>query len=485
MNLLTIAYKSIRQRMLASSLTGLSVALGIMLMVGVLVIHGILDRMFSQQSVGYDLIVGPKGSSLQLVLNTVYRVSQPIENLPYRFYEQLKGDSRIAEAVPMALGDVTREGGFPIVGTESGYFEIAPPPGRPIRIKGDKFKTPFDAIIGARVARKNGWDVGTRFSLVHGGADSDHVHDEQFTVVGVLAPTGTPNDKTVFLPLEGFYRIEGHKKPADEARKREREFFGEPMAEAASPGPAPGSDGASDRHAKDRSDGSERSDGGPAGENEEEDGEHHEDEHHEGEHGHHELEPVPDEQKEVTAILVRMRRPSGASPSTQSMLTPMFQAELNEGFEAQAVHPIMVMKSLMDDIIGNVQKVLLFLTALIVVVSGIGIFVSIYNSMSDRRREIAVMRALGASRTTVFSIILAESVLLCFGGGVLGILLGHGLIFAAAPFVEAETGILIDPLAFEPIELVLLPALIGLASLVGFLPGLTAYRTDVAKALAE
>jgi putative ABC transport system permease protein len=115
----------------------------------------------------------------------------------------------------------------------------------------------------------------------------------------------------------------------------------------------------------------------------------------------------------------------------------------------------------------------------------VGIFVSIYNSMSDRKREIAIMRALGARRGSVFAIILAESILLCVGGGILGVLLGHGLVFAAAPYVEAKSGIVMNPWAFEWRELVLIPALIVMASLVGMVPGMTAYRTDVAKALSN
>ena len=126
MNLVTIAWKSIRQRALASSLTALSVALGVMLMVSVLVIYGIVDRIFSQNSVGYHLIVGPKGSDLQLVLSAIYRVSPPIENLPYLYYQQIKDDPRIEDAVPLAFGDVTEEGSFPILGTVSRYFKIPP-----------------------------------------------------------------------------------------------------------------------------------------------------------------------------------------------------------------------------------------------------------------------------------------------------------------------------------------------------------------------
>ena len=104
------------------------------------------------------------------------------------------------------------------------------------------------------------------------------------------------------------------------------------------------------------------------------------------------------------------------------------------------------MQRLMSDILGNVRTVLVVMTALIIVVSGVGIFVSIYNSMSDRRKEIAIMRALGAQRRTVFAIILAESILLCFGGGIFGILLGHGLVFCAAPIVQQQTGLLIQSL---------------------------------------
>jgi putative ABC transport system permease protein len=127
----------------------------------------------------------------------------------------------------------------------------------------------------------------------------------------------------------------------------------------------------------------------------------------------------------------------------------------------------------------------LVLTTLIIIVSGVGIFVSIYNSMSDRRREIAILRALGAQRSKVFSVILLESLILCVGGGLLGLALGHGLVLIAAPIVEARSGLLINPLAFEATELWLIPAMIAMATLVGFLPGLTAYRTDVAAALAN
>jgi putative ABC transport system permease protein len=446
MNLATIAWKNLRQRALASALTGLSVALGVMLMVAVLVIYAVLDQTFSQRSIGYDLIVGPKGSPLQLVLSTVYHTSPPIENLPYRYFREVKADQRVQLAIPVALGDATEEGAFPIVGIIPEYFLQEYSPQRKFLIRGDTLRKPFDALIGDRVAKTNGWDIGSEFRMVHGGADTGHVHDERFTVVGVLAPTGTPNDKSVFVHLDGFYQIQGHDKPFDEAIKREREFFGEP--------PLSDEELATQvaRLQKKYS--------------------------HEGhDHGSHDhFHDVPDLQKEVTSILV-----IGKNPIASNLL----RGEINNGFKAMAVNPIFPMRQLMQDVLGGVKTLLLVLTGLIIAVSGIGIFVSIYNSMAARKREIAIMRALGARRQTVFAIVLAESIILCVGGGLLGLALGHGLVFVAAPLVEAKSGIIMNPWAFEPLELTLIPALLALASLVGFLPGLTAYRTDVADALSN
>ncbi len=447
MNLFSIAFKSIKQRLLTSTLTSLSVALGVMMMIAVLVIFGIVDRTFNQQAIGYDLIVGPKGSDLQLVLSSVYRIAPAIETLPYDYYQQLKNDPRVEEAIPITMGDVTQQGGFPVVGTETTYFLREYAPGKKLLIRGDGFREAFDAIIGAEVARQNGWDIGSQFTLVHGGAESDCHHDEKFTVTGVLKRTGTPNDRTVFTHLNGFYAIAGHETPVEQMVKRYREFF------RVIPG------GEKDQELKDLIKQAKEEEAKS--------------------HGHYHG-PDSTVMKDVSAIFLIMKAPPGESAATTSIL---FAAQVKKGFQAQAVNPIFPMQRLMTQFVGNIRQVLLALTIMIIVVSGIGIFVSIYNSMADRRREISIMRALGAQRTTVFAIILAESILLCFAGGVAGILLGHGLLFFVAPIVEAKSGLLVDPFSFEPIELVLLPALIVLASIVGIIPGLTAYRTDVAKNL--
>lgn len=453
MNLVTIAWKSVKQRALASSLTALSVALGVTLMVTVLVMYGIIDRSFSQNATGYDLIVGAKGSPMQLVLNTIFHLGRPVENIPYNYYKKLKANPKVKHAIPVALGDTTQEGGFRILGTIPEFFGVEYIPGKKYGVyKGGEFPSkPFHAVVGSVVARTNNWDIGSTFKPVHGVADGSgdaHVHDEEFTIVGVLGPTGTPNDKVVFVHLDGFYMIEGHEKPADEAAAKAEALKKMNLESGQEPEAEPQAEHAHTEEAH-------------AG--------------HDHHHGHHH-HAIPDEQKEVTAVLVQTKTQVAAI---------MLAAEINDLPEAQAANPIQQISELFSNFIDNVRLMLLVLITLIIAVSGVSVFVSIYNSMSDRKREIAIMRALGARRGSVFAIILAESFLLCLGGGILGMCLGHGLVFSAAPIVEARSGLIIDPWTFEIVELFLIPALIVLASLAGLIPGLTAYRTDVADSLSN
>ncbi len=167
------------------------------------------------------------------------------------------------------------------------------------------------------------------------------------------------------------------------------------------------------------------------------------------------------------------------------MFTPDLMRKINKGRIAQAVQPLREIATLFSIIVDPIQVFLLVITVLLAVVAGIGILVSIYNSMSERRHEIAVMRALGAGRGTVMLMVLLESILLALGGGALGWFLGHLLLAVLNPYIVEKTGVPIGFFHVVPFELVIIPGLILLASLVGYLPALAAYRTDVAKALTE
>ncbi len=455
-----IAWRNMEQRALASALTAISMALGVAVTIAVIVIYGVAVRQFDQNGQGYHLIVGGKGGSLQLVLSTVYHIGQPLYPIPYSYYEKfLPGGefgSVTAAAIPECLGDSYQspDGSvFRVVATTPDLFEKihygtnsdGSPKSYEFQPGGRNFKTTnfFEGVIGSVVAARSGLKVGDSFQPSHGLAGGNDLH-HAVKIVGILKPTGTADDRALFMNIEGFYLLPGH---ALSPQGDNTEAGGE------QPGANKKEDEAAEAH------------------------EHEEEQELERKLEHGEAKPLPAAQREVTSILVLCSSPLGPE---------YLNFKINKGKNriAQAVAPAREIGMLMNSIVGPIQVVLLVLTVLVVIVAGISILVSIYNSMSERSHDIAVMRALGASRKAVMSIVLVESILLSLGGGLIGVLLAHGMIGAAGPYVVQRTGIALSMLAFDWHELVLIPALVALASLVGFLPALAAYRTDVAKALS-
>ncbi len=454
MSLFGIAWRNIRQRLLTSGLTALSLALGVALVVATLVIGNVVTEAFKSGSgLGYNMIVGAKGSPLQLVLNSVYLVSKPIENVAWSFYEEfLPADARpdgvagrfagsVQTAVPICMGDYFRS--YRVVGTNAAYFDrlsfggggasglarwwasllgqsagvTAPRPfqfadGRNFR--DDEY---FGGVLGSEVASRLGLRVGDPFSPTH-GADDGLVHDP-FTVTGILARTDTPVDRGVYVNMEGFYLQEGHAKPID----------GAPVV-----APAPPAEGVAT--------------------------------------------PLPREQREVTAILVE----TASMPGLPAELTAMgLKTAINEGRDGQAAEPIREISVLLGLFVRPLELLLLLVTVLVVIVSAIGILVSMVGSSLERSRDVAVMRALGASRRHVLATVLIEAVILALGGGLAGWALGHLLVAAIGPLITTNAGVSATLVSSSPTELLLVPFLIVLAVLAGLMPALAAYRTDVAK----
>ncbi len=436
MTLLGIAWRNIRQRLLTSLLTALSLALGVALVVATLVTGGIVKQAFESGSgLGYNMIVGAKGSPLQLVLNSVYLISKPIENISWDFYQQFLPAAERPDgvdgtfsastktAVPICMGDYFR--GFRVIGTNTAYFDrLTIGDGRPFafsagrNFRDDEF---FGGVLGATVAATLGLKPGDPFAPTH-GADNGKVHDP-FMVTGILARTDTPVDRGVFVNMEGFYLQEGHAKPIE----------GETQTTA------------------------------------------------ELEHDHTPTGPtrLPFAQREVTALLLD----TASLPGLPAELTAMgLRTAINEGREGQAALPIGEIRQLLDLFVRPLELLLLLVTTLVVIVSAIGILVSMVGSSLERSRDVAIMRALGARRSHVLVIVLIEAVLLAVGGGLAGWMLGHLLVGAIAPLITTNAGVSASVLSAAPgAELLLVPLLVVLAILAALLPALAAYRTDVSK----
>jgi len=437
MPLWKIAWRSIQHRSLASGLTAFSMSLGVALIVTVIVIYGVLDQSFRRSAQGYDLIVGPPGSSLELVISTVFYQREPIGKISYDDYREIRAGRYahlVEAAIPVALGEHYRS--LPVVATSSEFFtKLEYLDGRKYQFQtGQNFSDGnfFDAVVGYSAAKKTGLKVGDKFKTIHRGDTAD-VHQEEYTIVGVLRPTGTPNDGAIFVNIEGFFKMHA------------------------------GQDSVLDQS----------------------------------------LRLSTEHDKELSAVLVLTKEVKSKATATMGLYGDLQEIHtgssttkqmidvnvlalprrLEADMNVQAVKPTEVIAFLFEKIIGNIQLVLLILAALVVVVAGIGMMVSIYNSMNERRQEIAIMRALGAKRTTVMAIILLESILLSLGGGAFGVFLGHSLIFVLGPWISDATGIIVSAWHFQWAELVLIPGLIALASVVGYLPAVIAYRTDVAQSL--
>ena len=434
MNLLGIAWRNIRQRKLTSALTALSLALGVALVVATLVTGSLVQRAFESGSgLGYNMIVGAKGSPLQLVLNTVYFISKPIENVGWDFYQEFLPAARRADgvdgkyaastavAVPTCMGDYYRS--FRVVGTSADFFgKLTRGDGEPFRFDaGGNFGDDdfFAGVIGASVAETLGLKVGDAFSPTH-GADDGKEHDP-FKVVGILERTWTPIDRGVFVNMEGFYLQDGHAKPLAAGV--------EPEAPVAAPS------------------------GGPA--------------------------PLPAAQREVTAILLETASLPGLPPELTAM---GLRTAINEGRDAQAALPVAEIRQLLDLFVRPLELVLLLVTALVVLVSALGILISMVGSSLERSRDVAIMRALGARRGYVLATVLLEAVLLAVGGGLAGWVLGHAIVAAIGPWIAANAGVRAGFFSTAPVaEAFLVPFLVLLAIAAALLPALAAYRTDVSR----
>jgi len=212
MRLAALAWRYLWSRPLASLLNLALLSLGLAAMSFVMLCSEQLEAGLRRDLAGIDLVVGAKGSPMQIMLAGVFHLDVPTGNIPLQTLTQLRAQPLVARAIPLALGDSLR--GYRIVGTEPDYLaqyqaELA---------QGVLWQQPLQAVLGAEVARRTGLRVGDRFAGSHGLGSEGEAHAQRpYQVVGVLKATGSVLDRLVLTDLASVWALHGHEGDAEEA----------------------------------------------------------------------------------------------------------------------------------------------------------------------------------------------------------------------------------------------------------------------------
>ena len=393
-----LIYRSLRQHALSTFVTAASIALACGLLLTVWVVKTQSQSVFAATNSGFDAVLGARGSKLQLVLNAIFHLEASPGNITAADFEMIRHHPAVKTAIPIALGDNFQ--GWRIVGTiEQLFADFERAPGKPYAFSpgGRNFKIGTEeAVVGAYVARKLGWKVGTTFKPYHGLTfDPKAEHDELYTVVGILEPTGTPVDRVIWIPLEGVQTMSGHN----------------PLAAT-----------------------------------------------------------------DLSAVLVQFR-----APAAGLMLDMMIN---KQGNRLTLAFPIGAIVAELFNKISWVDKVLTLLAWVVAVVASGSVLVSIYNSMSARQRDLAILRALGAHRRTIFGAVIGEAAAIGAVGSLAGLVVFAVLASFVTSIIQAQTGVVLEPLKWNPVFWWGPAVFIGLCAFGGLVPALKAYRVPVVETIA-
>ncbi|WP_068635885.1 ABC transporter permease [Thauera butanivorans] len=421
--MLALSLRSIGNRRLSVALTVIAVALSVALLLGVERLRNDAREGFAQTISGTDLVVGARGGAVQLLLYSVFHIGNASNNVSWQSMQRIAALPQVKWLVPISLGDSHR--GMRVVGTTADFFAhyrhgagraLAFAQGRAFAAVPDGI---FEAVVGAEVAARFGYRPGQRIVLSHGSLGgeggprfADHA-DKPFTIVGALARTGTPVDRSVLVGLEGIEAIH-------------IDWHGG--------APIPGLSIAPEQVRK------------------------------------FDLSP-----KSVTAALVGL-------DSRIAVFRVQRQINTMAGEPLTAILPGATLQELWS-LVGMAERALLAVSALVVAVGLAGLVAVVVASLGERRRELAILRALGASPLQIFALLAFESLLLSLAGIVLGLGLLYGAVAVAAPWLAAQYGLNLVPGWPSAGEWRLLGVVLGASLAASLVPAWRAYRYSLADGL--
>ncbi len=411
--MLNLITQSLWNRRGTALLTIFSIAVSVLLLLGVEQVRKSVRSSFASAVSGTDLIVGARGGSLQLLLYSVFRIGNATNNLRWDSYETFRNDPRVRWTIPFSLGDSHR--GFRVLGTNQDYFRHFRYGSRePLRLaEGVSFSGVFDAVLGSEVARKLGYRLQDPIVIAHGtGSTSFLQHDDRpFTVVGILAPTGTPVDQTVHVSLEGI-----------EAMHLDWESGAPPMTgEGLSP----------------------------------------------EEVLRHNLQP-----QAITAFLVGLKSKIQAFQLQRDVST--YPEE-----PLSAILPGVALRELWE-LLRVAETGLQVISGCVVFAGLLGMLTALLSGLNERRREMAILRSVGAGPRTIFGLLMGEAGLLTLVGVASGTVLLYALLWVLRPVASEQLGLFLPLTPPGGFEAGLLGGIVLSGFLMGALPAWRAYRQSLA-----
>ena len=411
---LRLAALSAWSRRLTLGLALVSIALAVTLLLAVERLRVDARQSFTQSVSGVDLVVGARTGSVQLMLYAVFHAGAASNNIDWDSYRAIATHPAVEWAVPLSLGDSHR--GYPVLGTSADYFRLFRyGAAEELRfVEGKPFAGVFEAVLGSEVARRLAYRQGDMITLNHGLGELGPAHgDKPFRVVGILAPTGTPVDRTLHVGLEAITALHLDW------------VGGAPMPGVTIPSEFVGK---------------------------------------------FDLRP-----KEITAALVGLKQRGDVF--RMQRFVNQFRGE-----PLLAVLPGVALDELWQSV-GMIERALLAISALVVLIGLSGLAATLLAGLNERRRELAILRALGAGPAQIFLMLVAEGVLVTTTGALLGLALLTLASIPAAPWLLERFGVVLGTRLPGGEELVLLGAVIATGLIASLVPGWRAWRMSLADGL--
>ena len=402
MNIFKLSIKNIFNKPLSSSISLALLVLGVGIISLLLQLNTLIKDQMDNNLRGIDMVVGAKGSPLQLILSSVYHIDSPTGNISLAEAETISNNRMVGSSIKILYGDNYK--GFRIVGAERKFVELY----KGVIKEGKDWDNPYEVLVGSKVYEKLKINLGDELISSHGLRETGQSHDEgTFKVVGLLKPSNSVIDQLIITSPQSVWDI-----------------------------------------------------------HETHDHDEHENEH-EHEHEH--------DNREITAMLIKFKSP---------MNIIQFPRQINENTNLQAAVPSYEISRLFK-LFGFGIETLSYLAYLIIIVSGFSLFINLFNSMRERKYEMALIRTLGASRFQLSTMIIFESLVLTISGFILGLLFSRFGVMFVSSLMEESINYNLNSLKIlnEEYWLLGLSVLIGVVS--SLIPAIQVYKMNISKILAD